>query len=112
MQKRLHNYLRTYRRRLGLSQKDAAFLLGGRGKEKISRHERGVREPVLETLIAYSILYDVSLADIYSRLCERQRKAILKQIKAMLQDTPENRENELKRASLTRLADRLKSNNQ
>jgi transcriptional regulator with XRE-family HTH domain len=47
--RRLPNYLRAHRKRLGLSQKDVAFLLGCKSGAKLSRYERFKTEPQLET---------------------------------------------------------------
>ena len=41
----LHNYLRTYRKRAGLSQAEVAFLLGCHSGAKVSRYEHAARRP-------------------------------------------------------------------
>jgi transcriptional regulator with XRE-family HTH domain len=55
--KHLLNYLRTFRRRLGLSQEEVAYLLGSRGPGKASRYERFHRQPNVETVFAYEIIF-------------------------------------------------------
>ena len=65
----LKTYLRTHRRRTGLSQRDVAFLLGGESGTVISRHERGRRMPVLETALAYELIYRVSVRSLYAGAC-------------------------------------------
>lgn len=71
------SYLRTFRRRTGLTQEEIAFLLcGGCDPETrksacqttgttVSRHERGEQRPSLEILIAYEIILDTQLNRIY-----------------------------------------------
>jgi transcriptional regulator with XRE-family HTH domain len=54
---KLENYLRTYRKRSGLSQEEVAFLLGGQTGTKVSRYERFARKPSLETLFAYEVVF-------------------------------------------------------
>ena len=73
----LTTYLRTFRRRTGLSQDEIAFLLcGGCEPERsksacpatgttVSRHERGEQRPSLEILIAYEIILGTQLNTIY-----------------------------------------------
>ena len=73
----LTTYLRTFRRRTGLSQDEIAFLLcGGCEPERtksacpatgttVSRHERGEQRPSLEILIAYEIILGTQLNSIY-----------------------------------------------
>jgi transcriptional regulator with XRE-family HTH domain len=73
----LKSYLRTFRRRTGLSQDEIAFLLCGecdpeRSRKAcpatsttVSRHERGEQRPCLEILIAYEIILGTQLSTIY-----------------------------------------------
>ena len=49
MAKRLHNYLRTHRKRRDFTQAEVAFLLGCRHKTKVGDYEHRGRRPVLET---------------------------------------------------------------
>lgn len=44
---KLDNYLRTYRKKLGLTQREVAFLLGCHSGAKVSRYERSARIPLL-----------------------------------------------------------------
>lgn len=62
----LTNYLRTHRRRTGLTQDDVAVLLGARSGALVSRHETGERRPVLRTAIAYEIVLGISIRRIYA----------------------------------------------
>ena len=55
MSHKLQNYLRTYRKRSGLSQDEVAFLLGCQTGAKVSRYEPFARKPSLETLFAYEV---------------------------------------------------------
>lgn len=53
----LQNYLRTYRKRSGLSQKEIAYLLGCEYGTKLSRYERFHRIPNLKTVLTLEIIY-------------------------------------------------------
>lgn len=64
----LPHYLRTYRKRSGLAQHELAVLLGCEHRAKVSRYERGHREPMLATLIAYEIIFRVPLRALFAGL--------------------------------------------
>ncbi|HEY7248514.1 MAG TPA: helix-turn-helix transcriptional regulator [Xanthobacteraceae bacterium] len=59
------NYLRTYRLRWGLSQKQLAYLLGWPRSEVISRIEKKQRSPSLKFVIACFILFGTSAAELF-----------------------------------------------
>lgn len=71
MSRRLDNYLRTHRRRAGLSQDEVAYLLGSTSGTKVSRHETSVRRPGLETLFAYEIIYRIPARELFAGIYER-----------------------------------------
>jgi transcriptional regulator with XRE-family HTH domain len=50
--RKLSNYLRMYRKRSGLSQCEAAFLLGCSTGTKLSRYEHCARRPNLDSVFA------------------------------------------------------------
>lgn len=58
MSNKLPNYLRTFRKRSGLSQAEVAFLLGCEHGTKISRYERHQRIPNLKTVLALEMVYN------------------------------------------------------
>jgi DNA-binding XRE family transcriptional regulator len=70
------NYLRTFRRRIGFSQDEVAFLLGGFEGTSVSRHEHSRRLPLLGTAFMYEVLFDVSVRDIYPTVFRRARAAV------------------------------------
>jgi transcriptional regulator with XRE-family HTH domain len=59
------NYLRSYRLRWGLSQKQLAYLLGWPRSEVISRIEKKQRPPNLQLVIACFILFGTPAAEIF-----------------------------------------------
>jgi len=67
-QPKLHNYLKTYRRRAGLSQDELAYLLGCADGAKVSRYERRERQPSLETLLAYQVLLGPDASELFAGL--------------------------------------------
>jgi transcriptional regulator with XRE-family HTH domain len=77
MSHRLENYLRTYRKRSGLSQDDIAFLLGSRSGTKVSRYERLVRRPTLKTLFAYEVIFRATARELFAGLYEKVEQTTL-----------------------------------
>jgi transcriptional regulator with XRE-family HTH domain len=64
-QTRSDNFIRYYRRKMGLSQDELSFLLGRKSGSHVSRYERGRREPSLETLLAFEVVFQAHLRDLY-----------------------------------------------
>ena len=62
------NYLRSYRLRWGLSQKELAYLLGWDRPDIISRIEKKQRPPNLTLAMACFILFDVQAAELFPDL--------------------------------------------
>jgi transcriptional regulator with XRE-family HTH domain len=71
MAKHLDNYLRTYRKRAGLSQDELAFLLGCQYGTKVSRYERNSRQPSLETALAYEVVLGAPVRELFAGIIEK-----------------------------------------
>ena len=76
MSYKLQNYLRTYRKRSGLSQDEMAFLLGCRTGTKVSRYERFARKPALETALAYRAIFGAPVEDVFAGVYQKVEKRI------------------------------------
>lgn len=86
---KLPNYLRTYRKRAGLTQKEVAHLLGINDPTSVSRHERGVRIPTLERSLEYSVIYQVSLAELFAGILGEEKRGIQVRTKRFLSEASE-----------------------
>lgn len=64
MPKLLH-YLRSERRRAGLSQKDVAALMGLRSVSQISRYEQYRRCPPLRVVLTYEVIFGKPVSVIF-----------------------------------------------
>jgi transcriptional regulator with XRE-family HTH domain len=64
----LPNYLKAHRKRLALTQKDVAYLLGVSNPEKVSRHETFIRDPRFESLLAYEVIFQRPVREIFAGL--------------------------------------------
>jgi len=73
-QAKLDNYLKTYRKRAGLSQDELAYLLGCADGAKVSRYERRARQPSLETILAYRSFFRADTSDLFAGLYEKVEK--------------------------------------
>src|SRR2546427_6874983 len=77
MSHKLQNYLRTYRKRSGLSQDEVAFLLGCQSGTKVSRYERFSRKPSLETLFAYETVFGAPARELFAGAYQKVEKKTL-----------------------------------
>ncbi len=59
------NYIRTCRKRCGLTQKELAFLLSNDDGSVVYRYERGVRVPSLKTALVCEIALGVPVCDLF-----------------------------------------------
>lgn len=81
----LPNYLIANRKRLSMSQREVAFLLGVQSSAKVSRDERFVREPSLATALAYEVIYQRSASELFDGLYRRVEGEIAVRAKTLAQ---------------------------
>lgn len=62
----LPNYLRTYRKKAGLTQQDFAFLLGVKDGAQVSRYEKGHRLPPLRTALVCEAVLGVEVSELFA----------------------------------------------
>lgn len=84
MPRPLSNYLRTFRRAAGLTQKDMAYLLSLPNASQVSRIERGIKEPGLRASFAYEIVFHAALRRLFAGLYGEVEKETLKRTKRLL----------------------------
>jgi transcriptional regulator with XRE-family HTH domain len=83
---KLPNYLRTHRKRLGLSQADVSRLLGEWSEAQVSRHENSIREPSLETALAYEVIFQKPVRELFAGVYERVEAEVAERAKAFASD--------------------------
>lgn len=83
------NYLKTYRKRSHLTQKEMAFLFGDKSAAKICRYENTVRSPKLETLLCYSSVFEIPITEIFAEEFREISKATKQRAKSLLAKFPE-----------------------
>jgi len=89
MAQKLPNYLKSHRKRLGLTQDQVAFLLGCRSGTKVSRYERFARVPPLRTAMAFAAVYHTSVETLFAGVydgVERETEPRARRLEAKLAD--------------------------
>ena len=82
----LTNYLRSHRKRLALTQEEVAFLLGVKGMDKgikVCRDEGLVREPSLATALAYEVIYQRPLRELFAGMYEEIEREVAARTKLL-----------------------------
>src|SRR5216683_6987856 len=77
---KLENYLRTYRKRSGLTQREVAFLLGCLNGAQVSRYEKRRRLPPLQTALACEAVFGIPVSELFAGLREKVGKEIEKRL--------------------------------
>jgi DNA-binding XRE family transcriptional regulator len=67
-ERRLPNYVRIHRRRVGLSQRELGQILGYQDEFPISKHERFHAVPPLDVALGYEIVFQVPVSEIFAGL--------------------------------------------
>ena len=62
----LENYLKTYRRKSGLTQREVAYLLGWKNGAQLSRYEKRHTLPPLRTALAYEAIFKIPVAGLFA----------------------------------------------
>lgn len=83
MASKVRSYLRTYRKRSGLTQDEVAFLLGCQSGAKVSRFERQAREPNLRTALACQIIFGIPAEDLYPGVYAEVEEAVTERARAL-----------------------------
>ena len=77
----LQTYLRTYRRKAGLSQHDVGLILG-RDEGQIARHERSYSKPPLALALEYEALFHVPVSRLFGGAYRTAEASVNKQLEA------------------------------
>lgn len=80
----LPSYIRAYRKRLQLSQRELAFLLGLSSQSVISQHEILLRVPQAKALLKYEILFGKTVGELFPKLREEAEDELAVQVKALM----------------------------
>ncbi len=104
---KLGNYLRTYRKRSGLTQNEVAFLLGCKDGTMVSRYERGARHPQLRTLLTCEVVLATTSRELFAGVYQKVEAEVAQRAKLLarrLRKTPSDRRALRKLAALRSLS--------
>ncbi|MBI1784308.1 hypothetical protein HYR69_04115 [Candidatus Sumerlaeota bacterium] len=104
--KPLKNYIRSARKRAGLTQDDLAYLLGGRGGKLVSRYELFERQPMLPAALACQLALGVPVGELFGGVYQAARHTVQHRAKVMelkLRHQPASRLVERKRQTVRRI---------
>jgi transcriptional regulator with XRE-family HTH domain len=86
MDHRPKSYLRTFRRRVGFTQKELAFLFGTTSRSAVSRVEGSIRKPSLESLIASAFIFGVSPIELFPAFVAQLHGAVLRRANELYEE--------------------------
>ena len=81
-----HNYLATYRKRWGLSQRQLAYLLGWDSASSVSRFESMGRLPNLMTALKIEALFESGSGDLFPGLYRRAEIEVADRAKVLYRE--------------------------
>jgi hypothetical protein len=90
MKDRLANYVRAHRKRVGLSQREVAFMLGYKNEAAVAKHESFRAVPPLLIALAYEIIFQVPAGELFAGFREVVETSVEQRIlefKARLEET-------------------------
>lgn len=80
----LPHYLRTFRRRSGLTQRELSWLLGCESRSKVSHYERFVRKPSLESILAFELVFEAPARELFGGIFEAVAAVVKRRAKILL----------------------------
>lgn len=80
----LSNYLRTYRKRSGLTQEELARLFGCQSGQIVSRYEHNVREPNLRAIFAFQIVFGITADKLFPRIYAQAENLARKRVHILI----------------------------
>lgn len=87
---KLECYLRSYRRRWGLTQDELAVLLGYKTGAVISRLERHGRQPSLEAAHAFEIIFGTAPIELFPGLHATVKKTVIARVRDLYDELQGN----------------------
>ena len=93
MSRTLQTYVRSYRRRSGLTQSELGFLLGCQDESKVSRYERCARLPTLENAFAYEAVFGAPTRQLFAGVYEQTLTTIQQRAKLLAQRLAQDKSN-------------------
>jgi DNA-binding XRE family transcriptional regulator len=80
------NYLRAHRRRCGLSQRELGILVGYEHGHAISKHERSKSVPPLLIALAYEIVFEIPVGQLFIGFHSVVTQAVARNVQDLKKD--------------------------
>lgn len=102
----LSTYLKMYRKRIGFTHEEIAFLLGCMSGSTVSRHECLDRLPLLRTALMYELILGTSVGALYAGLFNNSAELVRERARGLrlsLEKRPRSQARDQKIAALDRI---------
>lgn len=102
----LATYLKMYRKRLGFTHEEVAFLLGCMSGSTVSRHECADRLPILRTALMYELILGTPIGALYAGLFSDSAELVRERARGLrlsLEKRPKSQARDQKIAALNRI---------
>lgn len=96
------SYLRTHRKKSGLSQRELASILGFLSEIQISRHERSVTIPGLLIALGYEAIFRAPISEIFPGLYQTVEASIEERLAEMEKNLQQSTTKGRKASSIAR----------
>ena len=90
--RQINNYLKSYRKALGLTQRELSFLIGQPTTSSISKFESGACLPDLKTTIYFKILYDCSLVKLWPAHYRKSEYILIERLNQLIEVLSKSKE--------------------
>ena len=113
MRRKSYAFVRSHRRRWGLTQVELARLVGLSSRSAVSRIERAERVPTTATIIACGIIFGLATPDLFPSLQEEIEEIVRMTVAALLAELADQTDKVSirKRALLTEVLERINNRN-
>lgn len=86
MPSKIPNYMRTHRKRWGLTQKELARLIGEKSGTQVSRYERLLRKPKLHIALACQVIFGELPHRVFPKLFEKVEEGVIERAYELYQE--------------------------
>lgn len=103
MASKLRNYLRVFRKGMGLYQDEIAFLVGSEEGTTVSRYEHNERTPGLKIILAYEFILRVPARSLFAGLAQEVEEEIKHRARFLVQKLSKQKQDRLTERKLKML---------
>jgi hypothetical protein len=90
MDQRIKSYVRPFRRRWALTQKELGFLIGGKSGTLVCRIEVATRIPSFAVGFAFAVIFDTPIVDLFPVFNAETQEALLRRATELYEELQGN----------------------